>query len=416
MKSFLIILCAGAAMPGLADAASETASTVIYNQSLQLLPSNPYAYPGLGNLTEYYSTFNGTAGIFLVQTGSSTAVSGELRPRVGSPGVFEGGYGVSNSLGIIDYGSYTVTIPTTDTTGLGVPDVLNPTKSGTFVTSGTGYDTTAGGVSGPIASLSFVRAAGSALGTYTTVSTNYLGVTSTITGTFDLLDYQGDGHLHPRSCERHSLSIVALADPSVTITGTTTYTVASNGQVNYAAFIANESTGLTFSVLAGILTRTGNTYLGPLQVVNGLPTVPWPSFVNNQFQIIDTHNTSGDGIPDFSDPLALPPNSGHSGVHAASPPRRSSSPTRRWCSPPLRPIRRPTSGNSMACRSLVPRARGSLDHETRRPPTPAPTPAPPPIPRGPPRPRLRRFRSRPPTTSAAWSISPSTPRRARARS
>ena len=58
-----------------AVASQKTATTSIYCESFELASSNPEFVVGVGNETAYFSTFNGTAGAFLVS--SAGYVSGE---------------------------------------------------------------------------------------------------------------------------------------------------------------------------------------------------------------------------------------------------------------------------------------------------------------------------------------------------
>ena len=293
-----------AVLMNVAMASQKTAVTSIYCQSFELLPSNPEFVVGVGNETAYFSTFNGTAGYFLVSSGGY--VSGELRPRSGSPGIFEGAYETVTPLAITDYGSYAVNVPTTDTTGIGVPDVLNYSMPGTFYVTGSGYDTYEGGLPFSI-SLSFSRAANSAVGSYTATLVNTQGGTGVLTGQFYLVDYQGTIIYTRGSTNTMALSLVFLSDTTYSVTGTTSFTVVSANQVNYPAFTVTRSDGYSYSVLAGTMTRTGNTYLGSLKLADGNTVTPWADYTNYQFRIVDNNNTSGDGIPDLSDPLAVSP-------------------------------------------------------------------------------------------------------------
>ena len=104
-----------------------------------------------------------------------------------------------------------------------------------------------------------------------------------------------------------TLSGTSVSDSTVSLSGSTTFTVVNSNQVNYAAFTATASSEIAYSVLAGTLTRSGNTYLGSLQLTDGLPSTYWIDYANYRVVMTDNNNSSGDGIPDFSDPYAVAP-------------------------------------------------------------------------------------------------------------
>jgi len=301
--AFLVMLCA-ASFPSLG--AQETATAVVYSESLQLMPSQPVLVSGVGDETVYFSTFNGTAGAFLIDTSQGNTISGELRPRAGAPGLYEGAYGIATPLVELDYGSYVVTVPTTDTGGFGLPDVLQYAKAGSFSATGSGYDTAAGGATFSI-SFSFARSAGSASGTYVGTTTSLTGQMLTVTGTVNLDDYKGSVIYTRGTTNSLSIALTNLADSTITLSGATTYTVEDSNNVSYPAFVASSSTGANYYVLAGTMARTGKNYLGQMQLVDGLPNTYWADFTGYRIVLTDNNNTSGDGIPDFTDALPTAP-------------------------------------------------------------------------------------------------------------
>lgn len=309
MKYFnrvLILSLLGVIISYTAIAATETATALILSKSFQVLPSQAQFVAGVGNVTSYFSTFNGTAGSFLVDSAHGGVVSGELRPRSTTAGIYEGAYEEATPLSVIDYGSYAVNVPTTDSSGIGITDVLQFDKAGSFSATGSGYDTAAGGATFSI-TFSFSRAANSAVGTYSATTINTAGQSYAVNGQFNIGGYSGTASYTRGSTNTLTFALTDMADLTRSISGATTYTVTNSDQISYAAFSTHDSLGNINSVLAGTLTRSGNKYLGDLRLVDGLLQTYWADFTAYRVQLTDINNSSGDGIPDFSDPFAVPP-------------------------------------------------------------------------------------------------------------
>ena len=287
---------AGVSLP----AQTHTASAVLHSQSIDLFPSSPAPAAGSSSVTTYFSTYNGVYGDFLNDPNNGGLISGELRPRSGSPGVYEGAYAFVSSGTQIDYGSFTTSVPTTDADGNGVPDVLQYNYAGSFTGTGTGQSASLGGPSFNV-SLQLTRAANSETGTYTLTTSVTGGLTNVATGTFSLVTYQGSVTYTRGTTNSMTLSVTGVVAGGNTLTGTTTYTTSGTDQLSYAAFTLTSSSGDTFSVLPGTLTRSGTTYKGALNLVDGLDETYWPDYTAYAFQITDPNDTNGNGIPDLTD-------------------------------------------------------------------------------------------------------------------
>ena len=281
--------------------AQETASVIVHGKSVQLQPSAAVFQTGYGNVTNYFSTYNGPTASLLINSGSNV-ISGELRPRSGSTDIFEGGYAQYTPVAAIDYGSYTVSIPTTDNDGNGIPDVIQYDKLGNYSATGSGNSA----IVGPFSiTFQFTRAAGSAVGTYIANTVNSLGGTNTINGVYNLVSYSGTVSYTRGVSNTLSFNITNLASPNLSITGSTTFTTINSNQISYAAFTLSNNSGGVYHANAGTFNRSGNLYSGPLILSDGLLTTSWADFTSYIVQITDTNDSNSNGIPDFSD--SVPP-------------------------------------------------------------------------------------------------------------
>ena len=270
----------------------------MHGKSVSLQPSDAVQVPGVGAVTSYFSTYNGSSGL-LVDSRTST-VSGELRPRANNAGLYEGGYGQSTAVALVDYGSYAVSIPTTDADGNGIPDLIQYERAGSFTATGSGFSVSGGSTFS--ISVQFSRAAGSANGSYTATTQSSSGLRNSVSGAYSLLSYQGTATYQRTSTNTLGVSITGLSQGGTTITGSTSYTTSGENQLSYAAFTARDATGTTYSIRAGSMSRNGSTYRGELSLVDGAPQTSWADFVNYVIQFTDPNDTDGDSIPDLTDP------------------------------------------------------------------------------------------------------------------
>lgn len=274
--------------------------------AVQLLPTAYGPVPGLGTIQTIFSTYNGAAGPLLYDSAHGNVVSGELRPRAGAAGVYEGGYQQQSQTSVVDFGSYTVNVPPTDADGDGIPDVLQYNQAGNFTATGTAFSAPTG-LSFPI-SIQFFRAANSAVGSYTLTTTSAAGVASSATGNFQLASYSGSISYARGAGAGNSLSfsIARISAGTTPLLGTTSYTTSGDSQLSYAPCTILDASGNSYSVKAGTLTRSGNIYRGTLSLVDGQPQTYWPDFTDYQIVITDPNDADKNGIPDLTDPSAVP--------------------------------------------------------------------------------------------------------------
>jgi hypothetical protein len=64
---------------------------------------------------------------------------------------------------------------------------------------------------------------------------------------------------------------------------------------------------VTVSFLAGSLTRQGTAYRGDFQAVDGNPATSWSDYTSVRWEISDSNDSDGNGIPDLSDSIIAPP-------------------------------------------------------------------------------------------------------------
>jgi hypothetical protein len=93
---------------------------------------------------------------------------------------------------------------------------------------------------------------------------------------------------------------------TVTVTGSTTFTIATPDLVSVAAFSATNSQGFFVNIHNFTLSRSGNTYSGVWQSDDGNPLTPWPDYTSVAVEIVDANDADGNGIPDLSDSFTVP--------------------------------------------------------------------------------------------------------------
>lgn len=288
-------------------AQTRTAEALVHGRSVRLLPSNAVRVPGIGDVVTYFTTFNGTTGSPLVDSARGGVVSGELRPRVATSGLFEGGYAQSTPLVVVDYGSYVVNVPSSDSDANGIPDLFQYDRAGNFQASGSGVSVSSG-LTFSI-SLQFVRPTGTTEGSYTATTQNSAGERNTVSGRYSLLTFAGSISYSRGSTNTMNVSLTGLFSTAggATLTGSTTFTSSNVDQLSYAAFTAQGSDGSSYQVQAGTLTRFGSTYRGTMSLADGLPQTYWADYTQFVLEIRDLNDTDNNGVPDLTDVTTLPP-------------------------------------------------------------------------------------------------------------
>ncbi len=286
---------------------SQNATVVGAAKSFQLQPADTIFVSGIGTVYTYYSTFNGTSGDFLIQP-KINAPSGEVRPRQGFPGVFESGYAQATSSTALDYGSFTINLPTVDVDSDGNLDFLQLSRPVALTATGSGYSV----VAKATFSISFAlnRPANNAVGSYT-ATTQLTGQNPgpPISGKFVVLGYSGKlSYSRSANSNTMSLSVNSIVE-NINFSGTTTYTISSNGNtLIFPEFILTRaSDSVKFTVKPGSLSRSGSTYKGSLSLADGISETTWVDFEEYWVSFTDTNDTDGDGIPNMTDELSTTP-------------------------------------------------------------------------------------------------------------
>jgi hypothetical protein len=284
---------------------AKTASMLLFGKSFQMSVSNPVSVPGYGDVRTYFSTYNGVSGNLLIQSGTNI-VSSEVRLRANTSNVYEGGYAQATVLGIIEYGSFALSVPTLDTTGYGVPDVFQYQKQGSFTASGSGYTPTTG--QNFSISISLNRSAGSIVGTYVATTVNTSGYSSSVNGSYTILNGTGSVVYNRGSTNIMTITETNVIDKSISLSGSTAFQVVNQNSVTYSSFnVTRSNDGVQFTVKAGSLTRSGNQYKGAFSFVDGIKETSWADYTDFSFIITDDNDSDFNGIPDFSDSIPVPP-------------------------------------------------------------------------------------------------------------
>src|SRR6266540_1546352 len=304
MKLLQALLAAVAIVP--AAVAAETNTTAIHGwcRSLSLVGGDAFLQNGPAGSA--FSTFDGQPNTLLQQqVGIVTFVSNEVRPRAGSPGVYETDYGFFRTFGFVELGSLLITLPTTDADANGVPDVVQVNRSGAAAITGSGHKDWPQPADFPITG-QFLRNAGTNRGSYTLGWTNIAGVT-TLGATLWVLHFDGQARYTRTSSNvmRFEFTLRDNTGHTNAVTGSTVYTAPSADEVLLPQFKLR-SGSRQYTLQPTTLLRTGNRYSGELKFLDGLPDTVWPDYTDWPVEIIDTTDVNTNGVPDLSDPLVVP--------------------------------------------------------------------------------------------------------------
>lgn len=287
---------------------TKSAAAVASSRSMAMDVFSGYS-PNLGTVRNYVTTYDGQPGFPLYQSlpNGNAAFSQEMRPRAGSPGVYEGDFVTYDSSGSAqDYGSFTVNLPTTDSDGNGLPDVVQKSKYGGTSVSGSAHSDYYGTNYSITGSLS--RAANATGGSYSiSLATSGLAPMA-YNGTFNLLNGTGAiNYSRDSNSATFTLTEVFQGGTSRTLTGSTDFSVTNVNQVNFPQFNVMSDDGFSYTVLPFSVTRSGNRYVGSFQLADGSPETYWADYVDWVLEISDGNDSNGNGIPDLSDAVPAPP-------------------------------------------------------------------------------------------------------------
>jgi hypothetical protein len=300
--AFLLIAVPLACFVMTPAARAETATAVGNCRSILLDPASGYL-PGGGQLRTYVTTYDGQPGfpsLYQPLPDDSIVFNSELRSGNAQTGLYAADFATYDSVwSEQDYGSFTLTVPTTDSDQNGLPDVAQSDKPGNAQVHGSvvsDFSNRFGSITGTLN-----RLANSIAGTYF-VNVTFDSTTISYSGSLYLFNVSG-------TCtySRNDGTISFAFNQTLphggnrTLSGLTTFEVVDANQITLRQFNVNASDGGTYSVLATTLTRSGNKYRGNLQLADGDPQTYWPDYTSWVFEILDQNDSNQNGIPNLSD-------------------------------------------------------------------------------------------------------------------
>lgn len=253
--------------------------------------------------TVYFTTYDGGTGTPLLECDALCFASEELFPNGLGSTQYLTDYIVTDSIGIYEFGTAVMNVASSDTDSDGMLDVLELPRNGNFSFSGLTYpDWNAFAVyynSTVVGST--IRPAGIRQGTYSGSLSNpsqtaSFGGVYALSGAYGTVEYFLDGN----NVLNWNLSQRAIDGVVRTFTGTSSVSFIGTTSLVLPSFSALDSqSGLFLQTLPATLTRTGNTFRGTLQLVDGEPNTSWVDYIDYRVEIIDTNDTNGDGLPDI---------------------------------------------------------------------------------------------------------------------
>ena len=285
-------------------------ASVIANCRSVVLAESSGVWPGAGTVYNVFTTYDSSTGFPLHDVvNGAWEYSEELRPRAGKSGVYEADFVSYNTSGsYVEYGSFSLKAPTTDSDGNGLPDVAQKNKAVNAAISGSGrMDWAYNGSSGPFTiSGNLTRSANSQMGNYVMTVANSLG-SITYRGTWGL-QYVSGTMTYQREPNLLTLNLVSLGfdGSSNAVSGATSFIVNNPNQVSLPQVSLTNSEGEVISIYPAVLNRSGNKYIGELQLVDGNPGSSWADYTGWVMEITDANDSNNNGVPDLSD-LGLAP-------------------------------------------------------------------------------------------------------------
>lgn len=276
--------------------AANTATFIADGYSISLQP----ATTSLGHIV-VFTTYDGTSGPPLIDFDGT--VSSEVRPlTLGSTTAYTD-YVILDEIGPYEFGSIAFSLNSSDTDGDGMLDALELDNPGNFSFSGTTQpDLNAFDIyfNTPFEG-SVVRQAGSRAGTYSGSYTNP-SASASFSGIFSLTGAAGTVTYTPGSdILTWNLSLTEITGQVYQLTGTSTYTANGTDQISIPSFLLTASPGgLGVITQPATLNRSGNTFRGIVEVVDGGPFTSWPDYKAYRAELTDTNDANSDGIPDIT--------------------------------------------------------------------------------------------------------------------
>jgi hypothetical protein len=287
-----------------AEAATKAITATATSRSVAQEPIAWFAN-GVGAVATYTTTFDGAAGVSMVDTSFGLAGFGEeIRPNANQPLLFEADYVTySPSYGIVGYGFANFTLPSGDSDGNTIPDVFQFDKGGTVSYSGLIHpDSPAGANQMTSGTLSKQANQGTVQNSFTSRDTS--GNIQSYSATILLGYFRGTGIYSRATQGPNQLELTltgGIGGSDATYNASTTFTIISPEQVTIPAFTARRSDGFALNVLGVTLNRKSNRYVGEFEVSDGNLGTSWRDYTKWVLELSDPNDGDANGIPDFTD-------------------------------------------------------------------------------------------------------------------
>ncbi len=300
LLGLLIQPCSGATQSATAIATCRS----VYHSTLY------WSLTGFGPIATQFTTFDGKTTLPLYdQVGTTFIFSGELRPRAGQPAIFEADYiNYTTQLGFYAYGSYVLTLPTTNLGLNGIPDIFQFDKSGTVAYSGFLQPDSIAIQGNPVQG-QLQKVANSSVVQNTFTAFNSDGTVQPFSGQIHLLYVAGQIDYTRGITNQLTLTLSGKLfgnAESATFTATMPFSIQSANQVNLPTFSLAGPLGLT-QVDATTLKRVGTKYSGSIKLSDGNISTHWADFTDWILEVTDNNDANQNGVPDLSDAIPAPP-------------------------------------------------------------------------------------------------------------
>jgi hypothetical protein len=283
----------------------QNASQISYGRSV-IWETASTATP-FGTATAFFTTYNGGSGLPLYDVvGNRISVSQELTPNANISGQYRNDFLLYLGSDLSTYGTSISTFPTIDSDSNGVPDVVQFDRGIDATISGNAIRRWPNSLTEPFVGR-VTRAANSTTGTYLATFTD--GQRLSYSGTYRVLVTRGTVR-YRRNSPTSSLAFnlqVNGAYRNIQLTGNASYSVSDRNTVVISQANLSGSDGLSYTTRTTTLRRSGNRYVGEMEMEDGEPITSWRDYVAWRFEIADPNDFDSDGIPDFSDDLIFPP-------------------------------------------------------------------------------------------------------------
>jgi hypothetical protein len=305
-KIAFLFVCLAALVFGGRSFAQNITNSATFTGNCRSISLNTATFTSAGSQI-FFTTYDGKTNVFPLSytAGGQLYLSGELRPRAGQVGVYETDYANYATNVLASYGSIVLNLPTLDTDNNGLPDITQLNQAVNTTISGTLQQDWPSSATVPVSG-SMTRPAGATTGNYTITFNGTSGA-----GTWSLTPFTAGSSSVTYVRGNTSLMTLRLnTGGGLTMSNSTpfTFTVINPNQISLPQFTMVGNDSKTYTVLAGtVFNRTGNKYVANATFFDFLQPSPWADYVNWVFEINDTNDTDGNGVPDLSDaPPAAP--------------------------------------------------------------------------------------------------------------